>query len=152
MRHTEETEGFAARLRGEMGKKNLSAPKLAEATGISLSTIKTYLHKGLLPRGDKLDALCSVLGCSSDYLLFGTEVEVNQGSTVFLHASHQIEQTLDNLLKTGKTKGDMIGDIVTMLIDLDETSVAVIHSVVSSYAGKISSAVRQQREDEEKES
>lgn len=60
---------FAANLRAERGRRDLSQGELAEKTGINIATICQYEDGAYVPGGDKLCALASALGCTPNDLI-----------------------------------------------------------------------------------
>jgi DNA-binding transcriptional regulator LsrR (DeoR family) len=80
---------FASRLIEAIAQRNLSQSRLAEALGVSRSTITGWLRYGKLPDADLIYRVCSELHVSSDWLLgLDTHIEKHDPSG----AIHWIEQ------------------------------------------------------------
>lgn len=60
---------FAANLRAERARRDMSQSELADATGINLATISQYEDGAYVPGGDKLCSLASALGVTPNDLI-----------------------------------------------------------------------------------
>jgi transcriptional regulator with XRE-family HTH domain len=58
-----------SRLNEMMAKKKHSPESLAKLTKIHANSIRQYASGKVSPTADKIDAICTALNCSSDYLL-----------------------------------------------------------------------------------
>ncbi|MDR1705593.1 MAG: helix-turn-helix transcriptional regulator [Clostridiales bacterium] len=88
----QQSTGVGARLREARRARNLTAVKLAEALGISMSYI------GLLERGERTPSLslamkiCKHLGVSFDYLMFGNFSDNSGGKTDITVSADEIKE------------------------------------------------------------
>jgi len=62
---------FADRLRQALKYLNLTQQKAADATGISLRSIKNYVHGNTTPDADALARICEGLDIAPNWILFG---------------------------------------------------------------------------------
>lgn len=60
---------FAANLRAERARRDLSQSQLAEAAGVNLATICQYEDGSFVPGGDKICALAEALGVTPNDLI-----------------------------------------------------------------------------------
>ena len=60
---------FAANLRAERARRDISQSELAERSGINLATISQYEDGAFVPGGDKLCQLASALGVTPNDLM-----------------------------------------------------------------------------------
>ena len=60
---------FAANLRAERGRCDVSQSELADKTGINIATISQYEDGAYVPGVDKLCALANALGCTPNDLI-----------------------------------------------------------------------------------
>lgn len=64
---------FATRTRRLIAKMGLTLPDFCARYGYSLSTVESWVYRGLMPRAQKLPKLASIFGVTTDYLLGLTE-------------------------------------------------------------------------------
>lgn len=60
---------FAANLRAERARRDMSQSELADRAGVNLATISQYEDGAFVPGGDKLCALASALGVTPNDLM-----------------------------------------------------------------------------------
>lgn len=75
---------FSERLRLVLYKKRWTATRLADETGIDISTISRWKVKGTTPRLGSLEKIAAATGCNIEYLQDGTGPmypEENRGRT-----------------------------------------------------------------------
>ena len=60
---------FAANLRAERGRCDVSQSELADTTGINIATISQYADGAYVPGVDKICALANALGCTPNDLI-----------------------------------------------------------------------------------
>ena len=60
---------FAANLRAERARRDMSQSELADAAGINLATVSHYEDGSYVPGGDKLCLLAGALGCTPNDLI-----------------------------------------------------------------------------------
>lgn len=68
-----EPNTFGSRLHGLILQKYGSRYKFSMVTGLSRETLLNYCENKRNPTAPMLANMCKLLGCSADYLLFGTE-------------------------------------------------------------------------------
>lgn len=59
---------FQYRLKTAIRKSGYTHQRLANDLDISTSTVASWLHKGKIPRGDTLVAMCRLLGVKAESL------------------------------------------------------------------------------------
>lgn len=69
MKNTFSAAAFAGRLLTCLEQREMSQSQLAAQLAVSRSTITGWLRYGKLPDADLLSRVCTVLGCSADWLL-----------------------------------------------------------------------------------
>lgn len=60
---------FAANLRAERSRRDMSQSELADRAGVNLATISQYESGSYVPGGDKLCSLASALGVTPNDLI-----------------------------------------------------------------------------------
>lgn len=65
--------GFTDRLYDSFLKSGISFMDAYRKTGISYSTLHSYIYYGSCPNATALAKMCKLFGVSADYLLFGKE-------------------------------------------------------------------------------
>lgn len=74
-------------------QKNSSQKELADAIGVSLSTVNAWKIRGSLPSADKITAIASFFDVSTDYLLTGYDRELlpeERPTDVYNHKRNKI--------------------------------------------------------------
>lgn len=69
-----QAEDFSSRLHDAYIKSGLEVTEISNRTKIARSSVYGYMYYGTTPNITALAKLCTVLGVSADYLLFGKEV------------------------------------------------------------------------------
>lgn len=65
---------FSTNLEYLMKKNGIKATELAKRMGVAKQTVSTWVNGQNVPRTDKLDKLCGILGCDRNALLMRTPV------------------------------------------------------------------------------
>ena len=72
MTKTVNVKAVSDRIRSRMQMRGLTVPRAAASCGMPVPTFETYLYAQHLPGAQSLADLCVGLGCTADWLLFGT--------------------------------------------------------------------------------
>lgn len=134
---------FRTRLRAKMEEMRFTAPRLAEATGINLQTLKTYVNRSAIPRPDKLARIAEALKVEPEWLLYGIE----SGPVVDMEVARTAAERIGEALNTsGMSRAQMLGEIVEISAGMDTDTLAGVLAMVRVYAANMARAAAAEAE------
>lgn len=112
MRVQNDKNGFAERLRGLAFQKGANYTDIANATGVATrQSVSLWMTGKTIPKPEALQKLADFLGCTSEYLLFGTgESDVSKTTSLDELAKAIVEmrdllKEIRDELRSGKGDG-----------------------------------------------
>ena len=82
MRVQNDKNGFAERLRGLAFQKGANYADIAKATGATRQSVSLWMKGKMIPKSEALQKLADFLGCTPEYLLFGTGKSVSNAPSI----------------------------------------------------------------------